>query len=576
MQQRWLKDFERYLDALMWSKAQDLVHAGAVQGLRELERHFWDGRVADGDRVYEVEVMLTPNKIKAYTCSCWSSASRQLMCVHIAAMLLRIRHFLSSRQAAKVAAPDPDVVKRSPDAFRISQLLADADVDALRSFVLAYARDDRQFGQALRIWHAGWYAGEGNAFARALDRALPGKSAGRVVRSVELRFFKKSLDGVVEAMEARVLDGDYVRALSAAEAVMSRVLDLQGRLDEGLFLSLQGVIEAVARQVLGWEDEQLSPALRRERRDLLTRWYMHDGMPVGLRGGILTFLSGQVTDESYFRELQALSLGDSMGVHGFRLLLVAMAKRGLPEAMVRWMEESGQPVAELSQHIRFLQQEGYTDASAWTARHFLQHLEPGAPGRTALEDIVLASSDREAATAILQHRYRRHPGPQHLGPLKESVSSDAWSAVRDGLLRHWVEVGKQDAWLDLMRQEGMQEALADALSGSSDLSVLLKYQDGVLPRYADVIADRYMCLIDQHLQQHFGLQGLSVVRRIVSGLLTGGHHELALTVVRRVVRRYPERVSIPDELAEMFPKVQQRAVLNQLTIELKNTLKDAG
>jgi hypothetical protein len=576
MQQRWLKDFERYLDALMWSKAQDLVHAGGVQGLRELERHFWDGRVADGDVVYEVEVMLTPNKIKAYTCSCWSNASRQLMCVHIAALLLRIRHFLSSRQAAKATVPDADPLKRPSDALRISQLLADADIDALRSFVLAYARDDRQFGQALRIWHAGLYAGEGNAFARALDRALPGKSAGRMVSPAALRFFKKSLDGVVESMDTRVLDGDYVRALSAAEAVMSRVLDLRARLDEDVFLSLQGAIEAALRQVLGWEDEQLSPALRRERRDLLTRWYMHENMPARLRGGILKVLSDQVEDEAYFRELQALYRKDGVGAHGFRLLLVAMARRGMPEVMVQWMEESGQPIGELALHIRFLQQEGYRDVSVWAARYFLQRLEPGVPGRVALEDIMLASSDREAAVAILLDRYRRHPGPQHLGSLKQAVSPGEWPAVREGLLEHWVEVGQQDARLDLLHQEGMQEALAGALSASSDLSVLLQYQDTVLPRYADVMADRYMGLIDQHLRQHFGLQGLSVVRRIVSGLLAGGHDELALTIARQVVRRFPDRVSIPDELAALFPKAQHRLILNQLNMELKIALKDAG
>lgn len=574
MQKRWLKDFERFLDASMWSKAQDLVHAGAVQGLRELERHFWDGRVVDGEAVYEVEVMLTPNKIKAYTCSCWSNAARQLMCVHIAALLLRIRHYLSSMQAAKAAVPRSE--KQPSDALRMNQLLADADPDALKAFVHAYARDDRQFGQALRIWHAGQYGGEGNAFAMVLDRALPGKSAARLVRPAEFRFFKKSLEGVVQAMDARVLDGDYVRALAAAEAVMARVLDLWGRLDEDQRASLQGMLQAVIRQVPGWVDAQLSPALCRKRRDLLTNWYLHADLPVGLRGNIFEFLSNQIADEAYFQSLQSLYLKDGAGIHGFRLLLVAMARRGLPEAMVQWMEASGQSTADLAHHIRFLQQAGYHEAAVWAARYFLRSLGAGATGRLMLEEVVLASSDREAARSILMDRYLRHPGPQQLAALKQAVPSGAWNAVRNGLLLHWDEAGIQDARLDLMRREGMQEELADVLSKLSDVSVLLKYQDAVLPKHADLMVSRYADLIDQHLKQHFGIQGLSIVRRIVSGLLEGGHQELALTVVRRVVRRFPERMSIPDELAEIFPKVQQKSVLQILNTELKNTLKDAG
>ncbi|MCB0577433.1 MAG: hypothetical protein KDC61_22930, partial [Saprospiraceae bacterium] len=97
MQKLWLKNFEHHISGTTWSTADDLVQAGSVKALREVEKHFWVALVEDEEGgPYEVEVMITPHKIKAFTCECWS-AGRRLMCAHIAAALLKLRQFLEQK-----------------------------------------------------------------------------------------------------------------------------------------------------------------------------------------------------------------------------------------------------------------------------------------------------------------------------------------------------------------------------------------------------------------------------------------------------------------------------------------------
>jgi hypothetical protein len=93
VQKLWLKNFEFQISPNTWNAAQDLVLAGGIRSLQEVEKHFWVATVVDGTLQYEVETIITPNKIKAFTCECWAEG-RRLMCPHIAAALFKVRQFL--------------------------------------------------------------------------------------------------------------------------------------------------------------------------------------------------------------------------------------------------------------------------------------------------------------------------------------------------------------------------------------------------------------------------------------------------------------------------------------------------
>ena len=109
MQKLWLKNFEFQINPATWNAAQDLGQAGRVKNLREIEKHFWVALVEDGEFNLETEIIITPHKIKAFTCECWAEG-RRLMCPHIAAALLKIRQFLAQKAEARQPGESPKLV----------------------------------------------------------------------------------------------------------------------------------------------------------------------------------------------------------------------------------------------------------------------------------------------------------------------------------------------------------------------------------------------------------------------------------------------------------------------------------
>ena len=139
MQKLWLKDFEYNINPAVAQSAQQLVQAGAVRALREVEKHFWVALVEDPEEApREVEVMITPHKIKAFTCECWP-AGRRLMCMHIAATLLKLRQFLEQKAEERRARAEK-LAAAEPGRLTVQQVLDEVSPEALMDFVRDYAR----------------------------------------------------------------------------------------------------------------------------------------------------------------------------------------------------------------------------------------------------------------------------------------------------------------------------------------------------------------------------------------------------------------------------------------------------
>lgn len=81
MQQKlWLKDFEHHISAQTWNAADILLQSGAVKNLREVEKHLWVALVATEEGQYETEMIISPHKIKAFTCECFGEGRLLILC----------------------------------------------------------------------------------------------------------------------------------------------------------------------------------------------------------------------------------------------------------------------------------------------------------------------------------------------------------------------------------------------------------------------------------------------------------------------------------------------------------------
>lgn len=92
------------------------------------------------------------------------------------------------------------------------------------------------------------------------------------------------------------------------------------------------------------------------------------------------------------------------------------------------------------------------------------------------------------------------------------------------------------------------------------MNLLQQYEAGLLPDRKDFVKARYVALLGQYLEEHFGTPAAQHVRLRLSELLHKGETEMVIQIIRELTSRFPERISLPAELAELFPRSQRKMI----------------
>jgi len=137
-----LKNIEVHLEEKILLTGEKLFADGKVKDLKEVERHLWLSKV----EAYEVEIQITPGKVRACTCECASYLEAK-MCEHVAATLLALRKRLSENEKAKA----PKIHRRKiPNKLTAASILENARQEELFAFVRQFAKENRHFSMALK------------------------------------------------------------------------------------------------------------------------------------------------------------------------------------------------------------------------------------------------------------------------------------------------------------------------------------------------------------------------------------------------------------------------------------------
>ena len=70
-----------------------------------------------------------------------------------------------------------------------------------------------------------------------------------------------------------------------------------------------------------------------------------------------------------------------------------------------------------------------------------------------------------------------------------------------------------------------------------------------------------MSLLSKYLDEHFGAPAAIHVRQRLADLAQKGNPELVLQIARDLLARFPDRPSLPEELAELLPKSKRKMLL---------------
>jgi hypothetical protein len=565
VQKLWLKDFEFHINPVTWQAGQALVQNGQVKSLREVEKHFWVALVEAEEGSFETEVMLTPNKIRAFTCECWTEG-RRLMCPHIVAALLKVRQFLEQRaeeRRAQAAARPPAETTR----LTVQSALENATPEALLEFVREYARRDRDFGLALKTWFASGITGTENPFLLVLDAVVPrtGGSA-KAPRDADLRRLRKTLDDLQIQLESALAERTYRLVFQIASAILQKAGPLVARLEEPRRAALLPFVETALHRLTRLPAAGMPPELREAIWNALVELSGKGQVPTELERETVFYLSAAAEEEEKFGRLRELFdrtpyPAPPLVLH---LFVAALARRQRPEAAIRVLEDYREKPSAVKDAVVQLYYLRQWDAATAAGEHFLAQNLFNPAQRRELEDLMLLlaekTGDRQRQIAYLRRRFVQNGLPDTYLRLK-TAAAETWSAEYDRLVQEVRSSGNLQRLAALLAAEGKTGELTALLREAESLTLLQQFEDLLLGADRDFLRDQYSGILGAYLSEHFGRQASGYVRDRLAGLLLKGETELVLSIIRDLTARFGDRHTLPGELAELLPKSQRKAVL---------------
>lgn len=582
-----LKDFEHHISASTWLAGDELVQAGRVKSLREVEPHFWVGQVEDGDASYETETIITPNKIKAFTCECFAEG-RRLMCPHVVASLVKVRQFLDQRTQERQARRDAAAAAllAEPSRLTVRDALENVRAEDLEEFVREYARRDRDFALALKTYFAGTITETENPYALVLDSAMPASAkasadkpasakaaAGapkntdaKPLREPDFRRLRKTLDDLEMQMSDAAAQHHHRTTYQIASAILLKISPLLPKLDEARRATVLDNIRTAFQKITELYTSPTSPELRDAAWDLVFGLGEKDLMPSELLREAVQFLSQSASDEARFQRISDLFDRTPHPAPDFvlHLFLAALAVRQMPLAAMRVLEDyAAQPqtIRDALLQLYYLQHWAAVTAAG---EHFLLQTSNAPTSnffnpqqRREIEDVLLfiaeKTGDRERQTALLRQRFRQGGSLDTFQKLKDLLQEE-WPAELRQIISELREAGDRSKLAAILAAEGDAENLVALLAESDDFALFQRHEGLLMGWDKAIVHDRYVAQLTAFLGEHFGPPASAQARIQLQSLLRRGEAELVIEVVRALVAAFPDRQPLAAELMEMFPK----------------------
>jgi hypothetical protein len=548
--------------AATWQTARDMVQQGRIRHLREEEKHFWVASVSDGEDMYEAEVIITPQSIKAFACECRGAGSR-LMCAHVAATLLRIRQFREQRDNERRERAEQKAAAaqaNSETRLKVPNVLSEVSPEALADFVKEYARQDRDFALALKTWFAGTIEGAQNAYIQVLDSALPRAGTARDnLRDADFRRFRKTLDTVETQLEAAFTNQNYRQVLLIATALIEKIGLLYPLSPPDRQTVLLQFCQNALQKLGAMPQTALSPELRDERWLALLKLMEQQAFAPALHRDAIRQLVREVSDQAKFDQLYALYDRTDSPIPTLlvQTMAAACAERQLPEGAARILEGLQDRSDTLKNCIVQLYYLYYYDAAVYTAEYFLAKITFTPGQRRELEDMVWQIADR-TDNRPLQMRYLSQRFTQN-GALElyqrfKAVASVQWPEEYARLRQQLEQEGRVGLLAAVLLAENDREALTECLR-EADLSLLERYAAGLDD---ELLYNRFYTTLAEYLKEHFGPPAALFVRETLQPILAAGKGVVVKRIVEDLIAEFPDRLTLPEELDSLLPPKRGR------------------
>ncbi|MEZ4917525.1 MAG: hypothetical protein R2792_00345 [Saprospiraceae bacterium] len=546
-----LRDFEFSINPGTWNIAQDLVQHAAVKSLKELEKNYWVAMVQDGISSYEVEVIISPQKINAFSCECWSE-QRQLMCAHVAAGLLTLRQFLQKRAEQKVIQKAKQEKSNDSGRLTVQHVLSSIPAEKLSDFIQEYARRDRDFALAFKTWFAGEIQSSKNPFELVLESAI----SKNINRQTDFRRLRRTLDDLAAQMDTALEAHFYTPAFQIASAIIHILSPLAGKIQA----------EQNLEQVLHFENKafdaidhlllsnKLAPELREASSNFLFSLIEFKKLPELLYNRLAASLAPFMESDSYFEQVKQLWEEENQVPEALaqQILLTAYARRGNPDACARILCNSASNTNSILDQLQFLSSLGYHEAVVRSAEAVLDSMKLSPLQTRQTDALLLESSQRlsepEHLRSLFERRYIATGNALYLEALK-SHAGNRWPLQLEELLRQLILENQTDRIASLLASEKNYNSLQAVLHTAGNLDLLEQYAAELEDAF---IIEEYKLQLSQHLKDHFGKPASAFCYDKLLRLANQGKQQAATSIANQLIANFPDRPSLSEEFEEIL------------------------
>jgi hypothetical protein len=559
-----LIDIEQHLDERWVLQGEQLLDRNAVSQLKELEKHLW---VASVDQ-FEIELQITPSKVKAVTCECDHFSSYK-SCEHIAAGLMVLRNQIQAKKA-KAAAPKETKKVKSNQKLTVHNILEAVPQEDLLDFVKYYARNNNNFAIALKARFASQVPTQDKEkkFRQLIEstiNAARNKSDKFTYRGTQ------KVQKVVKELLAQVDNTIRHHNLPDAALILQILLSRLGpvyRKAEGNPDGILDTLRTVFRRLNTVLDHQPAPSLKNEIwENMLKEAQKSSFKEFQLATPLYELLLRLADDqektslllEQFQQRIGQLSIGNPersfLLIKIFQVLEKEGRKPEIQQHLVNYIEEPS--------FLLFVLQHAFDQEQYQRAKFLAEKGLPLINDKEVSEKIdeillqtALIEQDQEAIFLYARRRFIQTQDIRYVAHMKD-YSQQSWPEVANDLLESLkprpFTIKKRDAMAHLFLEKGKLEELRDYIERIQSLDLLQQYDRFLLDLGRESLTELYEKLLIQYLNNHLGRKPSQRIRIALGHLHASGFSDLAEELIGKVRAAFPERHSLIEELEIFSP-----------------------
>lgn len=559
-----LTELEFHLTDQLLERAEQLIAEDRLSPVQEVERNLWLLHTIAGPS-YEIEIQISPSRIKGYTCEC-EEAKGKKACMHIVAALLLVREQRKKRAAKKVVKPRR---KSGPTRLTTTTILDHIGLEELKDFIKAYAKENKAFSLALKTRFAPTVSLPDSLekYTYLLDSTI------NSVRRQALKFSKKAsvqilkvCEEILHHAEDALLTRNYSESFAICHSIFSKLIPLLPKAEDktGFQQMLHRNFSLLKKLIQG----QLAPQLKEKIWEYIC---VEAFTPMSRLTGfdqqfldILLFYSrknpvwSQQAIVLVDIALTEFSLNENSRIHLLLAKMNLLDRSKEKEAFNQLIHENLGNRKVLRLALTKAKETGDLKRCKQLAEYGLNNQEETTDHaffEETLLNVAVAKKSKGAIKKWSFSRFLQIYDFKYVDILKTHFP-EKWPSIRTELVtklqKQVFTIEQRDAYAKILADEGLHDQLLDYLSTIRSLDLLPQYDQLLDESYQPQIQTLYKDLLTDYLNTHLGRQPSVKVKQLLWHLQNSGKKRFMDRLVRYFQKQFSDRRSLMEELRELY------------------------